>query len=426
MCKVIDGINLEEYFLGCEEVKFEIKGPKPDSRIYANPENFSAKTPEGKDAFWKPSDLIHRNWRSSYINYFLSSYRERFEKNMPEEERLTSTKGIDNYGRDRDYLEDRALDRVSAALGLEDNELRCNLPYGVGRGIYGLKADVDKRNMKYLKRTFGFLGAVKEGNFPALDSLVKGMTGRGYNSPHAIISIQSLAIRSKCFNPGKLNRAIYAAREAARSKHGYRCSFKTAARAVAVVGVRSPGKAATVALAISFGFDRPRHYREARDFVIKVLLAKRKGRFKDVDGVLTSTRERVSKGPVKRYKAVWLEDGWRYITGYLFTAGEDSYHCADGTDWKWGIRNLKKKRSLRVENLNLTAIISNSNSSPLIYVEDSYAAGNCLPGTREFLRENGISTDTRIISLKKVYDIAIKGNELAMNAVKEAVRHLKE
>ncbi|MEA3453609.1 MAG: hypothetical protein U9R12_01620 [Candidatus Caldatribacteriota bacterium] len=363
---------------------------------------FIPKTGEGRNAFWAPDGGMKR-YRDSYAKYYIDSFKSVF--------------GLEDGS---------SIDDVSYHLGLEGNELRICLPINSGGRIY-LSPEEDDRNMSVVRRTFGYLVAVKKGGYPALDAVAASKVGRGYNSPNRGVTLLTLARGSRCFNPGKLNRAVYAAREAARVKHGYRCSLRTAARAVEVVGVRSPGKAATVAYSSALGLDEPVSYRAARDFVVEVLLAKRRG-FKDIDGVPTSLRRRESKGSLKRYEAIWLEAGWRHVKGFLFVIGEDSFHMPHSHGWGRGksgwsqaIRVLKSRREFRKENLKIENMFS-KDSCHLIYMSDSLAAGNCEVGTREFMRKHGL--EGQIAPLEQVYKIALGGNNLAMNAVKEAAKHV--
>lgn len=393
-------IEIEAFEKQMLSAPFEQTEPLPPKKIKREKTKmfgtFSAKTIEGKDAFWRPQP--GRYYRDSYMNYFQSAYEARFG------EKLTN------------------IDEVSRRFNLEYNELRnCGVIMPQG-GRIELPPQKDYENMALLRRVFGYLAETKEGSYPALEAVKEKLTKRGYNSPVRGITVLTLAMGSKCWNPAKINRAVYAAREAAYRKHNYRCSLMTAARAVEVVGVHSPGKAATVAYAISMGLPTPASYREARDFVLAVITARTEG-FQTVDGeeIAVLPGDPTIKLGVTRHDTVSRE-GWRHRRAFMFRAGSDSYHTTDGS-FPRAIRALRQKRAARETLLKIEKIIKNGDSCPLIYLEDSSRAGNCLHGTEAFMREYGLKG--KIASLEKVYKIAeMTGNTFAMNAVKEAVKQI--
>jgi hypothetical protein len=187
------------------------------------------------------------------------------------------------------------FDDVSKAMRLRENELRnSNLVIWQG-GWSEMEASLAKEIFDRGARAVGFAAALNTERYPALESFArKGVSIRpdAANSTAAgtWISWYSLVEMTKCWNPGKLERALWAVREAFNVKFPSaegKVSWQVLGRALATVGVRSPGKAAIVARAIQLGLSWSRWdlplYREARDFLVAIM---RDGK-KEIDGVET-------------------------------------------------------------------------------------------------------------------------------------------
>jgi len=175
------------------------------------------------------------------------------------------------------------FDDLSTAMLLRSNELRnSNLIIWEG-GWAEMPSSRAKEIFDRGARAIGFAAALKEGGYPALSAFArKGVSIRpeaANSTPAGIwLSWLHLVEMTKCWNPGKLERALWAAREAFNVKFpsaGGKVSWQVLGRALATVGLRSPGKAAIVARAIQLGlpwatWNKPL-YREARDFLIASL-----------------------------------------------------------------------------------------------------------------------------------------------------------
>jgi len=186
---------------------------------------------------------------------------------------------------------DRDIDALSITLGQEYNTLRNNiLPYWDGSWVEMPWKETVQYFAKFGK-ALGALVAVKNGGYPALASLKPA--GFGEHSWRREYNPLSWDIIKKAGgNPGKAERAIWAARQAYNEKwpsHGGRVSWRVLARAIIITGVRSPGKAAIVARAIQLGWEFPGRYRDAREFLTRALIAIQRNEWHESEGSLEIT-----------------------------------------------------------------------------------------------------------------------------------------
>ena len=418
--------------------KIEVPAQKPAKKINVFGK-FFPKTPEGKKAFWKPI-LRRYNITSKKLEAYAVRYAVDRGWLNPEEaaEQPYSWSGNVTPG----------IDNLSLSLGLEKNSLRNS---GWGFCYLGDEEDVSESRKadRYLAvaQFLGFMIALEstneEGklNYPALAAIQRrARSGRGHNSPATGKFVhQYNAVRYKMNkgekSPGALERKIWAVKEAALKKHRVHISFEMALEAIGVVGLHAVSKAATVAYALKLGgasyeywsedFSPFRTYKEAREFVVNVITA-RKSEAVVLDEVETYLiDEPQKKGAIMAQKAVWFHKpeyrGARahWVIGTVFQHPvEGSFHTKKG--WEMALYTFRERKKLRLESAGLTEL-THPDKGILVYLQDSYDAGNCIPGTTEWLNRVGFS-GKKILPLWQVYEAAVKsGNQLAMNVVKKVV-----
>jgi hypothetical protein len=238
-----------------------------------------------------------------------------------------------------------SYDEVAEALLLPRGELRLTdlcWPTG-GWDIAPAEDAVEVWNRS--ARAIGFGAAIQSGAYPAMLAFSEG--------EHRI-SWYSLVQKTRCWNPGKLERALWAAREAFGKKFPSaegRVSWHVLGRALATVGVRSPGKAAVVARAIQLGFawDAQARFSQARDFLVTVLSPKNGKVLKTLndEGTEIFLIDYISKkGNIAAHWGTW-KDGWRNNVGYVFEHAKCGIFrtTTQKNKWAWkeAIRAFKKK-----------------------------------------------------------------------------------
>lgn len=334
-----------------------------------------------------------------------------------------------------------SVDNVAEAILLRHNEIRnSNLCFWDG-GYTEVSMELADAIFERSRRVLGIADAFipKKGErsaYPALFGFARqavrdGMGANSYAADHNG-SWYKLIQRTHCWNPGKLERSLWAARESYNKKfpsQGNHVSWLVLGRALYVVGVNSPSKTAIVARAIQLGWDRNGHYGNARDFLVYAIMAEQKAT--EVDGVETYTiKEVANKGAIRiREALVRSYRGWGWEHQFLFIHQiEGSYHYRgnriDRWAWKEALKAFKSRRKDRMSDEDLEVAVNATDRCHLIWVEDSMDAGNCIPGTEAWMERHGIR-GRKFVSLKEVYKVAKReGNPLALNAVKEAVVRL--
>lgn len=429
--------QIEEFFMAAPEADFE-KAPVSAEKI----EVVGVFTPKTQEA------------------------QEALELQMPEfdgagiEEDTTTCEPTAWYSRDTflaelfrflskrkgDLIEDERT--LGTYLGVEPNWFRntyvfsgLNLQGGRGERILISKADemfgelrrVASNMELVMQYGFSLVGENEDEtapwrhSYPALRSIaLRALSGRGANSP---ATGKALPEYKGFFNNSvaKVERTIWAVKETALTKHNIKISFELALEAISIVGVRAVSKAATVAFALKLGA-YVRSYRDARDFVVSYLTAKSNDDVKVIDGVESFGHVKVfEKGAITGFSC-FVKEVWdrkpHYAPGFVFVHKvEGSYHEQNNNNkysLERALQAFKERKAQRLSQLEIEAAIAQE-SGVLVYLQDSYNAGNCVAGTEDWMRNQGFSGQ-KLVPLYKVYEAAISSNnQLAMNVVKKVV-----
>lgn len=235
------------------------------------------------------------------------------------------------------------IDALSDNLGLEANTLRNSFyPKGAYKDDYN-KAEVSLVYSK-LSQWLGFMAAIysidgpDDDNlkpvYPALCSINnRALSGNGHNSPATGIFVHEYHVVTLkgILNPGYLERKIWAVKEAALRKHNVHVRFEDALHALGLPGCSNVGKSATAAVAIKMQKNKRglytdlRSYREAREFLVGYLLAKKANNILECKGPCTLSAttalllpgSKIKKGDIVRHIGYAINKGVRRI--YIFT-----------------------------------------------------------------------------------------------------------
>jgi hypothetical protein len=284
--------------------------------------------------------------------------------------------------------------------------------------------------------------------YPALYAIqTRAFSGRGTNSPASGATLIRYRFVKRMFekgymSPGFIEVRVWRVVKAAKAKHGKRISFEAALYGLGVTS--QIGKAATVAVAahlkyskgrlpsdlIRYNSDGFRTYKEARDFLVKLLTIPSQ----DFDGVKTKILSSVKKvGKINVERALILIDSVhekRWDEGFIAIHPIlGSYHS-----WPAAHNNLKeflkhtlwafKARKENMAKIETFKEVMDPDKGILVFLEDSYKAGNCQPGTQAWMKEHGLEGQ-KIVPLYRLVELA-KYNELAMNVVAYAAQKAKE
>lgn len=245
----------------------------------------------------------------------------------------------------------RTIEDLGEVIYLRWNELR-NSELVVWTGGYSeYPKTVLDSIYERSRRALGFARAFipEEGErsaYPALYAFARAAVsdGKGVWSEAARRNGSWLVLlqETRCWSPGKLERALWAAREAFNTKFPSqegRVSWLVLGRALRVVGVRSPGKAAIVARAIQLGWQddihalRNKHtlFRSAREHLVDAMRAERVA--SKVEGMRTYPLKEIRRrGNITLYEAmVRRNHGWR--RELCFSHSVWGLYCTHTDEW---------------------------------------------------------------------------------------------
>ena len=316
----------------------------------------------------------------------------------------------------------------------------------------------------------------------------RAFSGWGHNSPRTGKFVHEYNIvrfsKGKYSSPYKLEKMIWATKEKALTKHGIKISFEQALEALGVT--KSTSKAATVAAYNKLGLFRDfgscKSYRHARDSMVayyqdkaeakaEVFVIKGKDKLFQygyrMGGRYTILFDRVDwyniENPIQPVEAVYdnglishnwrnvtikdwqkarldkLHDQWSYrisehtVKGMkldkirvLGVGNMYNLHSPLGVIQGHSVREcftLYSKRLVAESSLDLAEVAPKSNC--YLYFTDSEEVGNCSVGTKAMMKQLGISEDTKIIAVPKLWDLAeskgVANNTLLRNAISLAI-----
>ena len=224
-------------------------------------------------------------------------------------------------------------------------------------------------------------------------------SGNGMGSPYTTVNLWELV--SKNPSPGGFERRVWKVRRRAQQIlsgwHGdLQPSWTAIARALVVT--RNVGKAALIAAAgtLKNNSEWRLSYSEARYFLTEM----RSARFPvadNSDGV--KARREVEPKLRKLGCAVYLtrrqDEFGRLSLAWLVKRGDRSFHT-DGWSAHHALKEAlaawKERARLEREEADLVGFLQGDEGyMPLVYLEHSYRAGNCVPGTAEWIRKKGWS-----------------------------------
>ncbi len=278
--------------------------------------------------------------------------------------------------------------------------------------------------VSWYKRFAGWIRTAAE--LPALRKvLVRGMSPNGVNSPYTEVYPDWMFKRFP--SPHKLEKLLWATRERAegilkRWGNGYHPSWVDIYHFLEKT--ERVGKAAIIAVAKTLTSRKYfRFYRDARDFLTQLAIARREWVKDTSDGVeiLRSPEPVYTKLGISVYRALYQTRYGKYYFGStaISKSGETYHHAyADHPEsvLRDAIRSWKRRRELESQNREIVDFVNGARGyCPLVTVEDSYAAGNCVPGTQAWMREHGFVGD--IFPAKAL--LPYIENNLVLNVLKQ-------
>ncbi len=142
----------------------------------------------------------------------------------------------------------------------------------------------------------------------------------------------------------------------------------------------------------------------------------------------------VKRGPVTATLA-WRKNRDRPMI-WVVKNGERTYHAYVYTVWEDGENRIDDRQPFReaieawrqqdeAARQAKEVIAVPDNVTLIVWKSDSYAVGNCDPGTREFMRRIGIDPDRELAVVQKMLPFVAR-NWRAMNTLKYAARQLRQ
>lgn len=282
-----------------------------------------------------------------------------------------------------------------------------------GQGYYDhnieCKSEVRNELVEAHARFGGWMRAAA--GLPLLAKAIKNsVSPKGEHSRSTHVSLWKLA--EKYPSPHKLQRLIGAVQNRAigilRAYDGRGCTLRSALIALEING--NVGKAALIAAHRSLTGSCARSYREARKSLIELHFSEETVDTRDGVTVHRNATPALRKMGIEVYSTVQKsKGGWK--RGWLVLRGEQSFHIFEGrygflaSEWVDGTyRNMKTPQGpIHValaawKRANEAVMMSREkfknllleNVTVLVTRQDSYLAGNCEPGTDEWIKSTGI------------------------------------
>ena len=256
------------------------------------------------------------------------------------------------------------------------------------------------------QRLAGWLRAAAE--LPAVTRMVsRTQSPNGMGSPYTTIHLWDFVAKNP--SPGRLERQLWKVKRRAQQilsawEGEHHPSWASIANALCVTK-KSIGKAAIIVVAEALTNPRDDwdgsyrgigNYQAARDLLVSI----RSARFPvadNSDGVNARREEEPSlqKLGISVYRIRVTEKYGRFSLKWLVrTDGGRTYH----TEWgspeealRDAIRAWKRQDELAAENADIVGFLNGDELGfcPLIYLQDSYDAGNCRAGTDSWARQQG-------------------------------------
>lgn len=291
-------------------------------------------------------------------------------------------------------------------------------PGNLGRDGRRMPTDEANKVIDEWARFAGWLRAARDCD--ALSRMIKKTQGGGQGAKATKFDLWEMQRRWP--SPGRLERMVRAVRDRANAilkAYAGHPHVSNKGIALGLMAERSVGKAAVVAVAVTFGvgeidyFDKI-DYRAARTSLIDLhtcypIVREDDGVHTRVDSIAAHTA-----GDVAVYAAKFSGEGRVTLDrkGWLVVRGERTYHVEYGKyeemtpetalsqaldAWRLQDYHCREEQNqfnaqaeLRAE---LVAFLKGEETGicPLITYEDSYKAGNCRPGTEAWVREMGFA-----------------------------------
>lgn len=292
-----------------------------------------------------------------------------------------------------------------------------------GRRIFAAEADA---LIGRYARFGGWLRAIARDCDATRRMIKRTQSHRGQGSPATKFDLWEMAARWP--SPGKLERQVRAVRDRANAiLRGYAGTPRVSHKGVALslMAHRDVGKAAVIAVAITLGLEA-NSYRVARESLIAF---HEHPVVREDDGVHVRASvypiygEETEAGLNEVFPVYYRQEGQvgYYKRGLIVVRGDRTFHV-EGSAWRWRndcanaveqarkawldqdyLREEAERARLAAEaqakaqeahRAELVSFLDGSmtGACPLITREDSYQAGNCRPGTEEWVLRRGWRT----------------------------------